>query len=73
MLTVKEMVQKNFERGLWPKEMLVKLVNKGILAAVDYEEIVGDAISSNVCALEDLKNIKLAEVEDIIKNTEEIN
>ena len=42
-MTTKEMAQKNYNRGLWSIEMLVKLVNKGKLTSTDYEEIVGSA------------------------------
>lgn len=40
-MTTKEMAQKNYNRGLWSIEMLVKLVNKGKLTSSEYEEIVG--------------------------------
>ena len=42
-MTTKDIVKKNFERGLWSVEMLVKLVNKGKLTSSEYEEIVGSA------------------------------
>ena len=42
-MTTKEMAQKNYNRGLWSIEMLVKLVNKGKLTSSEYEEIVGSA------------------------------
>ena len=42
-MTTKEMAQKNYNRGLWSIEMLVKLVNKGKLTASEYEEIVCSA------------------------------
>lgn len=42
-MTTKDIAKKNFERGLWSVEMLVKLVNKGKLTSTDYEEIVGSA------------------------------
>ncbi len=63
MLTVKEMVQKNFERGLWSKEMLVALVKKGVLTEFDYEKIVGSIVPSDVCTLKELKDTKLMEVD----------
>lgn len=42
-MTTKEMAQKNYSRGLWSVEMLVKLVNKGKLTSTEYEEIVGSS------------------------------
>ena len=42
-MTTKDIAKKNFERGLWSVEMLVKLVNKGKLTSTEYEEIVGSA------------------------------
>ena len=42
-MTTKDIAKKNFERGLWSVEMLVKLVNKGKLTSTEYEEIVGFA------------------------------
>lgn len=40
-MTTKDIAKKNFDRGLWSTEMLVKLVNKGKLTSTEYEEIVG--------------------------------
>ena len=40
-MTTKDIAKKNFDRGLWSIEMLVKLVNKGKLTSAEYEEIVG--------------------------------
>ena len=40
-MTTKDIAKKNFDRGLWSVEMLVKLVNKGKLTSTEYEEIVG--------------------------------
>ena len=42
-MTTKDIAKKNFDRGLWSVEMLVKLVNKGKLTSSEYEEIVGSA------------------------------
>lgn len=42
-MTTKDIAKKNFDRGLWSIEMLVKLVNKGKLTSSEYEEIVGSA------------------------------
>ena len=42
-MTTKDIAKKNFDRGLWSVEMLVKLVNKGKLTSTEYEEIVGSA------------------------------
>ena len=42
-MTTKDIAKKNFDRGLWSVEMLVKLVNKGKQTSTEYEEIVGSA------------------------------
>lgn len=39
-MTLKEMAQKNYERGLWTVEMLSALVNKGKLTPEDMEDIL---------------------------------
>lgn len=44
MATTKETIAKNFKRGLWTEDMLAKLVLKGKLSAMDYAEIVGNAM-----------------------------
>lgn len=41
-MTTKEMAQKNYDRGLWTKEMIAALVKKGALTADDYKEITGE-------------------------------
>ena len=41
-MTTKEMAKKNYERGLWTKEMIATLVAKGALSEEDYKEIVGE-------------------------------
>ena len=52
-----EIAQKNFGRGLWSDDMLVKLVNKGKLTMEEYKEIVGA-----LPATADLDAIKAAKV-----------
>lgn len=44
MATTKDTIVKNFKRGLWTEDMLAKLVLKGKLSAMDYAEIVGNAM-----------------------------
>ena len=44
MATTKDTIIKNFKRGLWTEDMLAKLVLKGKLSAMDYAEIVGNAM-----------------------------
>ena len=44
MATTKETIAKNFKRGLWTEDMLLKLVEKGKISALDYAEIVGASI-----------------------------
>lgn len=39
-MTLKEMAQKNYERGQWTVEMLSALVNKGKLTQEDMEDIL---------------------------------
>ncbi|MPM22553.1 hypothetical protein SDC9_69010 [bioreactor metagenome] len=43
-MTTKELAKKNYDRGLWSKDMLKALVRKGTVSftAVDYEEITGE-------------------------------
>ena len=41
-MTTKEMAKKNYERGLWTKEMIAALVAKGVLSEGDHKEIVGE-------------------------------
>ena len=37
-----EMIKKNYDRGLWNKQMVVVAVTKGVITAEQYEEIVGE-------------------------------
>ena len=37
-----DLAKKNYQRGLWSKEMLATLVKKGKLTAEQYKEIVGE-------------------------------
>lgn len=41
-MTIKEMVKKNYERGLWTIEMLDRLVGIGKLTSEDFKEITGE-------------------------------
>lgn len=41
-MTMKELAKKNYDRGLWTKEMVAALVAKGLLTADDYKEITGE-------------------------------
>lgn len=41
-----EMAKKNYERGLWTKEMLGRLVEKGRLNTEEYKTITRDEYSS---------------------------
>jgi len=40
-LTTFELAKKNYDRGLWTADMLLKLVDKGKLTQEQYVEIVG--------------------------------
>ena len=35
-------IKKNYERGLWNKQMIKIAVQKGVITAVQYEEITGE-------------------------------
>ena len=37
-----EMIKKNYDRGLWNKQMVAVAVTKGVITAEQYEEITGD-------------------------------
>jgi len=38
-----EMIKKNFNRGLWNKQMVAVAVTKNIITAEQYQEITGEA------------------------------
>ena len=40
-MTTFELAKKNYDRGLWTAEMLLKLVDKGKLTQEQYTDIVG--------------------------------
>jgi len=37
-----EIIKKNYERGLWTKQMVTLAVKKGVITAEQYEEITGE-------------------------------
>lgn len=37
-----ETIKQNFERGLWPRQMVSMAVIKGIISPEQYKEITGD-------------------------------
>lgn len=37
-----EIVKKNYERGLWTKQMVAVAVKKGIITPEQYQEITGE-------------------------------
>lgn len=39
---MKAKIEKWYKQGLWSKEMVQNAVNKGVITAEDYKEIVGD-------------------------------
>jgi diphthamide biosynthesis methyltransferase len=39
-----ELIKKNYERGLWTKQMVAIAVQKGAITAAQYEEITGDKL-----------------------------
>lgn len=38
-----ETIKKNFERGLWSKQMVKMAVRKGIITSAEYQQITGEA------------------------------
>ena len=45
-MNIFDMAKKNYDKGLWTKEMLAAIVAKGKLTAAQYEEITGEAYSA---------------------------
>lgn len=41
-----EMIKKNYERGLWSKQMVAIAVKKGVITPEQYESIVGEPYPS---------------------------
>jgi len=41
-----EIIKKNYERGLWTKQMVAVAVRKGIITPDEYEEITGEDYQS---------------------------
>jgi hypothetical protein len=37
-----EIVKRNYERGLWNKQMVFQAVSKGVITPVQYTEITGE-------------------------------
>lgn len=37
-----EIIRRNYEKGLWTKQMVVIAVRKGIITPAQYEEITGE-------------------------------
>ena len=37
-----EMIKKNYDKGLWSKQMVAVAVKKGIITPEQYKEITGD-------------------------------
>ena len=46
-MTTKELAKKNYDRGIWSKDMLKALVRKATttFTAADYEEITGETFA----------------------------
>lgn len=40
-----ELIKKNYDRGLWTKQMVAICVRKGVLTPLQYEEITGEVYS----------------------------
>lgn len=38
-----DVIKKNYDKGLWSKQMVKVAVKKGIITAEQYEEITGEA------------------------------
>ncbi|MGI6227234.1 MAG: XkdX family protein [Peptococcales bacterium] len=41
-----EIIKRNFERGLWTKQMVAVCVRKGIITPEQYAEITGEVYNS---------------------------
>jgi uncharacterized XkdX family phage protein len=41
-----EMIKRNYDRNLWNKQMVAKAVEKGVITAQQYLEIIGEAYVS---------------------------
>ena len=37
------MIKRNYDRGLWNKQMVALAVKKGVITKEEYQEIVGEA------------------------------
>ena len=40
-----EMIKKNFDRGLWNKQMVAKAVEKNVITKEQYTEITGETLA----------------------------
>lgn len=69
MTTTKDIALRNYERGLWSKEMLIKLVNKNKLTATDYEEIVSDKFLNAKLTKEEIQTHLTKVVQDYMDTT----
>ena len=38
-----DMIKRNYDRGLWNKQMVALAVKKGVITREEYQEIVGEA------------------------------
>ena len=41
-----EMIKKNYERGLWNKQMVAIAVTKGVITPEQYQEITGEVYAA---------------------------
>lgn len=41
-----DQIKKNFDRGLWNKQMVAVAVRKGVITIAQYEEITGEVYSA---------------------------
>ena len=41
-----EIIKRNYDRGLWTKQMVSKAVEKGVITAKQYKEITGEIYKS---------------------------
>lgn len=41
-----ETIKKNYDKGLWNKQMVAKAVEKGVITSQQYQEITGEAYVS---------------------------
>ena len=65
-----EMIKRNFDRGLWNKQMVGMAVKKGIISAAQYQEITGEVYSEEPTPEEQLAAVEAAMREGVNSTNE---